>query len=165
MTADFIRTLYDYNYWARDRVLDAVERLSTEQFTKDLGSSFPSIRDTLAHMYYAEWIWHRRWNGESPTTFGGYDRFADVGSLRAEWDALKEEVTQFVTKTSDADLDKLCSYRMFNGTPGTSSFREMFLHLVNHGSYHRGQVGTMLRQLGAEPAQQTDMIAYFRSLT
>ena len=56
------RDLVDYHYWARDRVLDAVEPLPSEQFLRDLGNSFGSIRDTLVHIYSADWIWLSRWS-------------------------------------------------------------------------------------------------------
>ena len=50
-----LRTLLDYHYWARDRVLNAAEALTPEQYTKSLGSSFSSVRDTLVHVFAAEW--------------------------------------------------------------------------------------------------------------
>ena len=63
-----LETLLDYHYWARDRVLDGGRaQLTPEQFTRDLGSSFKSVRDTLAHTYSAEWAWYSRWQGTSPT--------------------------------------------------------------------------------------------------
>ena len=52
---------------------------------------------------------------------------------------------------------------MFSGQPTASPFSQMLQHVVNHGSYHRGQVTAKLRQLGAQPARSLDMIAFFRS--
>ena len=78
MTRADVQALIDYNYWARDRLLDAVDQLSPEQFTRDLGSSFRSVRDTLAHLHAAEWIWYHRWIGESPTALPPADRFPDA---------------------------------------------------------------------------------------
>ena len=63
MTLADLKTLIDFHYWARDRVLDAAELLTPEQFTRDMGGSFKSIRDTLAHLYSAEWAWYQRWHG------------------------------------------------------------------------------------------------------
>ena len=85
MTRAEARTLIDYNYWARDRLLEAVDLLSPDQFTRDLGGSFRSVRDTLAHLYGAEWIWYQRWMGESPAALPGADRFADSASVAAAW--------------------------------------------------------------------------------
>ena len=67
MNLQDLRVMLDYHYWARDRLLDGVETLTPDQFTRDMGSSFRSIRDTLVHIYFAEWAWHLRWQGQSPT--------------------------------------------------------------------------------------------------
>jgi len=61
-----LRELYDYNYWARDRQLEACSKLSEEQLLRPMGNSFPSLRDTLAHLLAAEWIWLERFRGRSP---------------------------------------------------------------------------------------------------
>ena len=63
MSPDEIRPLFEYNAWANRRSLAAVEKLNVEQFTKPMGSSFSSVRDTLAHIYGAEWIWLERFQG------------------------------------------------------------------------------------------------------
>ncbi len=66
-----LRELIDYNYWARDRQLETCAALTPEQFLKPLGGSFPSVRDTLAHLIAVEWIWLERWRGRSPRTLLG----------------------------------------------------------------------------------------------
>jgi uncharacterized damage-inducible protein DinB len=60
-----VRELFAHNYWARDRQLVACGALSDEQFLRPLGNSFPSLRDTLAHMVGAEWFWLERLQGRS----------------------------------------------------------------------------------------------------
>ena len=67
MTPEEIRTLFAYDAWANGRTLDACAALTPEQFTRDLGSSFRSVRDTLAHILGAQWIWLERFHGRSPT--------------------------------------------------------------------------------------------------
>src|SRR5438445_401489 len=57
--------MFDYNYWARDRQLKACKALSPEQFLRPMGSSFSSLRDTLAHLVAVEWVWQERWRGNS----------------------------------------------------------------------------------------------------
>ena len=84
MNLQDLQTLLDYNYWARDRMLDALDQLTPEQFTRVVGGSFTSIRDTAAHMLGAEIVWYMRWQGESPTVMPKLDRFADLASLRAD---------------------------------------------------------------------------------
>jgi uncharacterized damage-inducible protein DinB len=72
-------------------------------------------------------------------------------------------VRQFVDGLSDRDVDRVFEYQLFNGQPGASPFWQILHHVVNHGSYHRGQVTTMLRQLGAEPPHSLDAIAFYRA--
>jgi len=157
-----LKTLLDYHYWARDRLLDVVEPLTPEQFSRDLGSSFKSIRDTLAHLHAAEWAWHSRWNGVSPTGLLPADRFADVAGVRAAWVEIEDQIRGFVDQGGEANVDKVYQFRLFSGAEGSAPFWQMLQHLVNHASYHRVQVTTMLRQLGAQPAQSLDMITFYR---
>lgn len=162
MTLQDLRTMLDYHYWARDRLLDALDPLSPEQFTRDLGSSFKSIRDTVAHTYAAEWAWHQRWLGQSPTALLQYDQFADVASVRAAWAALEAKMRAFLDELGEAGIARVFEYKLLNGQPGATPLWQMLQHVVNHASYHRGQVTTMLRQIGAAPAKSMDMIAFYR---
>jgi uncharacterized damage-inducible protein DinB len=74
-------------------------------------------------------------------------------------------VRAFLASLGEAGITRVFHYTMMNGTEGASPFWQMLQHVVNHASYHRGQVTTMLRQLGAQPAKSMDMIAYYRSKT
>jgi len=163
MTVQDLRTLLDYHYWARDRLLDALDLIAPEQFTRDLGSSFKSIRDTVAHTYAAEWAWHSRWVGQSPTVLLAYDQFADVASIRAAWTTLETKVRGFLEEIGEAGIARVFDYTLLSGQPGSTPLWQMMQHVVNHASYHRGQVTTMLRQIGAAPAKSMDMIAFYRS--
>jgi uncharacterized damage-inducible protein DinB len=161
MNAQDLQTMIDYHYWARDRLLDAVQTLSDEQYNRDLGSSFKSIRDTLTHIYAAEWAWYQRWQGDSPPTLIASDRFADLAALRAAWIEHEARMRAFVDGLG-SDVDRIVSYTLFSGHAGASPMWQMVQHVVNHASYHRGQITTMLRQIGAPPAKPLDMIAYYR---
>jgi uncharacterized damage-inducible protein DinB len=159
-----LQTLLDYHYWARDKVLDAAAALSAEQFTRDLGSSFKSVRDTLAHIYSSEYTWYARWQGDSPTAHLSNDQFPDVEPLRQAWLAHEARMRNFLEQLGDAGISRVFEYKLFNGQPGSSPFWQMLQHVVNHGSYHRGQVTTMLRQMGALPPKGgMDMIGFYRS--
>jgi uncharacterized damage-inducible protein DinB len=160
---DDLRILLDYHYWARDRLLDAVVPLTPEQFTRDMGSSFRSIRDTLAHIYAAEWAWHSRWVGSSPTALLPSDMFPDVATLRARWADHESTMRAFLDGLGEAGVARVIEYKLLNGQAGASPFWQMLQHVVNHASYHRGQVTTMLRQIGAAPGKPTDLIAYYRT--
>lgn len=162
MTLNDLRMLLDYHYWARDRMLDAVAPLTADLLTRDLGGSFPSIRDTVAHVYAAEWAWYSRWQGESPSGPLPLDQFADVPAIRLAWRDLEARVRRFVDELGEDGLGRVFEYRLLSGQPGASVFWQMLQHVVNHASYHRGQVTTMLRQLGAAPPRSTDLIAFYR---
>jgi uncharacterized damage-inducible protein DinB len=164
MNLQELRTLLDYHYWARDRVLDAAGKLTPDQFTCDLGSSFRSVRDTLAHMYAAEWAWCSRWQGHSPTTLLSPDMFPDAETLRAKWIDLESDVRAVLERMGGQGLDRVIEYTMINGDARRSIFWQMLQHVVNHASYHRGQVTTLLRQLGAAPPQGTDLITFYRTM-
>lgn len=165
MTLQDLKTLIDFHYWALHRALDAAGQLTTEQFTRDLGSSFKSVRDTLAHLYSAEWAWYQRWNGTSPTAHLPFDQFPDAASIREIWAAQETKVRAYLDSLTDADVTRVIDYRALNGSPGSSQIGQMVQHVVNHGSYHRGQLTTMFRQLGASPAKSMDLIGYFREQT
>lgn len=162
MNLDDLRTLLDYHYWARDRMLDAAELLTQEQLTCNLGNSFGSVRDTIAHMYAAEWAWYSRWQGESPAGPLPLDRFADLPAIRRAWAEQEARVRGFVEALGEGGLSRVFEYRLLSGQPGASAFWQMLQHVVNHATYHRGQVTTMLRQLGAAPPKSTDLIAFYR---
>ncbi len=155
-----IQLLYKYNRWANSETLDASARLTEEQFTKDLSSSHRSVRDTLAHILAAEWIWLTRWNGVSPKSLLNPLDFPDLGSLRARWAEVERDQTAFVNDITDESLESAVTYVNTKGEEWTYPLWQMMQHVVNHSTYHRGQVATMLRQLGAEPAP-TDFLIFF----
>jgi uncharacterized damage-inducible protein DinB len=160
MTNDDLKTMVDYHYWARDRLFDALETLTPEQYNRDLGSSFKSIRDTIAHIYAAEWAWYERWLGRSPTALLPADQFPDLEALRRTWTDLETKVRAYVQQLGA--VDTIVQYTLLSGHSGASPIWQMVQHVVNHASYHRGQITTMLRQIGAQPAKPMDMIAYYR---
>ncbi len=81
MTPEEMRVLYDYNAWANHRSLDAASSLTAEKFVQPMGSSFGSVRDTLGHIFGAEWIWLERFQGRSPASLPDTTQFKDAASL------------------------------------------------------------------------------------
>ena len=163
MTRQDAVTLLDYHYWARDRMLEAVDALTPEQYAKDMGSSFKSVRDTVVHTYGAEWNWYQRWVGNSPTALPDVAAFPDVATLRTVWKAHERGVRLLVDAlASSNELDRVFKYRTFDGQEMESVFSHMLQHVVNHATFHRGQVTTMLRQLGAPAPKPQDLIRFYR---
>jgi uncharacterized damage-inducible protein DinB len=161
MTPEEMRLLYDFNAWANRRELDAAAALTNEQFTKPLGSSFSSVRDTLAHICGAEWIWLERFQGRSPSGLPDSSVFEDLGSLREKWLEQEGRLLKFVRGLKQEDLDRVMEYKTLKFGTYSNPLWQSMQHVVNHGSYHRGQVTTMLRQLGAQPIL-TDLMHFYR---
>ena len=158
------KELYAFNRWANLRMLEAASALTDEQLIQDLGSSFPCVRDTLVHIMSAEWVWLARWKGFSPTSFPEQWKPLMLYDIKQEWTVVDTELQLYVRSLHDSDLERTISYRNIAGEPFTTPLPQMLRHLVNHGSYHRGQITTMLRQLSV-PAPSTDLIAWYRLQT
>lgn len=144
-----VEYLYEYNRWANARVLDAVSKLTPEQFTRDLQSSHRSVRDTLAHILAAEWIWLERWKAVSPKALLTPTDFQTVESLATRWAKVERGYVEFINGITDESLAEVITYTNTKGEEWTYPLGRMMQHVMNHSSYHRGQVATMLRQLGA----------------
>jgi uncharacterized damage-inducible protein DinB len=159
-----IRRLYDYNDWANARVLGIVSPLAKADWLKDLGSSFPSVRDTVVHILEAERLWLTRWQGHSPAELWSGRELPDVASVRREWAGLERDRAAFLAGLTDAGLQAPFAYRNTKGEPFEHPLWEQMAHLVNHSTYHRGQVTTMLRQLGAQPVA-LDFVVFTRQVS
>ncbi len=157
MNVQDLQTMLDYHYWARDRALTALEALTQEQYERDLGNSFKSIRETMTHVYAAEWAWYSRWHGESPTALLPADRFPDLAALRQAWTELEQKMRTFVGGLDEAGVNRVIEYKLLSGQAGASPLWQMVQHVVNHASYHRGQITTLLTQAG-EDVGATDII-------
>ena len=162
MTYDDLRLLIDYNYWARDRVLDAVAKITPEQFIRPMGNSFNSIRDTVAHICTAERIWITRLTGEKPQGLQKPDRLPDVDAARKEWAKLEGEMREQLARLGPEAVERTIEYQDLRGDDQLDVLWQMLQHVVNHGTYHRGQITTMLRQLDAVPPKSMDLIAFYR---
>jgi uncharacterized damage-inducible protein DinB len=157
---DFQR-LYDFDAWANRRVLDACQALTDEQFTRDLGSSFRSVRDTLFHVCGAEWIWLERWHGRSPGAIPSADDYPNLASVRRRWAEVERDLLDYIASLTPEDLQRTLHYKTLAGVPYSQPLWQCLQHVANHSTYHRGQIITMLRQLGAKPVG-TDLIAFDR---
>jgi uncharacterized damage-inducible protein DinB len=158
MNKDDIQLLFEYDRWANDSVLQAASTLSVEQFTRDLGGSFGSVRDTLVHIVAGEWGWLTIWKEPELTsafvtelwarigTIFDPKSYRDIAAVRAKWAEVEKEQLEFVNRVTDETLVKMLPVR------GTHlSLAHLMQHMANHSTYHRGQVSLMMRQLGAVP--------------
>jgi uncharacterized damage-inducible protein DinB len=160
LTSEQLRFLFQYNLWADRRTLDACAALTNEQFTRDLGSSFGSVRDTVVHLYGAEWLWNERLQGRLPSGLPPTSAYADLSALRAKLEEMDRYYIDFVSNLTPQDLGRIIRYTNLAGEQRADPAWQILHQLTNHATYHRGQVVTLLRQLGAK-AVSTDLIRFY----
>ncbi|MEM7050417.1 MAG: DinB family protein [Acidobacteriota bacterium] len=160
MTPVEFRELLAYNRWANHALLDLVAELGDEELTRPLGNSFPSIRDTLVHTLSSEWLWSERWQGRSPQFRLDPTEFPTVDALRQRWSEVEAVQDDYATDLTQELIDGEFSYLNPKGERWTYVNRQCLHQLWTHSLYHRGQVVTMLRQLGKLPAE-TDILTFF----
>ena len=158
MTKDDIQLLFEYDRWANRQVFRAVSALSAEQFTRDLGGSLRSVRNTLVHIIGGEWGWITYWKEASPSSAFLTDlwtrhdtlfnpiAFPDVAAVQQKWAEVEKEQVDFVNGVTKESLEKRLLVRTTQ-----ISLAHLMQHLANHSTYHRGQLAMMLRLLEAEP--------------
>ena len=146
MNAEDVRTFFKYDQWANRRLLAAAGLVSPTDFTRELGASFGSLRGTLLHIMLGERRWLQRWVDGSTIPDAVPDDFPSAAAIGDAWTVLERERVAFASQLTDARLDASIDVR---GQPFL--LRELIQHIVNHSTYHRGQVALLLRQLGRTP--------------
>ena len=148
--------LFSYNAWANERMLTDARKATAEELSRDLKTSFGSLIGTIAHIFWAEWLWMRRLLGESPKMPFDASEYTSLDEIVRRWRDVQAEQMRFVPT---ADPEKKITYENYRGEHWTYSVRQIIQHTVNHSTYHRGQVVTLLRQLGHR-AQMTDLLVW-----
>lgn len=154
-----LRELYAFNRWANVKTLESVEPLAAEEYERPIGGSFGSIRGTLVHLYGADWVWLERFQGRSPRAMPEDDALATLAGLAAMWREVQDARETFLATVTPERLAGPLSYAGFDGKKFTRVLGAALFHVANHGTYHRGQVATLLRQLGRTPVS-TDFTRY-----
>jgi len=155
---DELLSLLDYTAWATTRLLDAALALTTEELNRDLGSSHGGVSGTLEHLYGADVIWTARLCARPAIHFSDLPALPPLTTLKVQWLALQEGRRDFAAGMKP---NESVVYANLNGEAQVGSVGEIVRHIVNHGTYHRGQVATLMRQLGYA-APNTDLIAFSR---
>jgi uncharacterized damage-inducible protein DinB len=153
--------LCKFNVWANDRICTWIKKADTK-VDEELKSSFPSIRKTLYHLWDAQFIWLARLNGESPNTWPSH---SFEGTLDEAIEGVHQNSLAFVSfieQLNESEYQRQVEFRSIDGTPYFNSVEEIITHVVNHSTYHRGQLITMLRTVGFTAVESTDFIRYLR---
>ena len=162
VSAETLRLHLDYTAWASRRLCDCALKLTESELTRDFKTSDKTVLDTLVHIYAADRVWLARVKGSSPGTFlTPQDR--QLSTLEKEWPALQQSWQEFAAPLTDQDVQAKISYRDLKGNDWDQPLWQILLHVVNHGSHHRGQVSGFLRAMGQNPPP-LDLIAFYRAL-
>jgi uncharacterized damage-inducible protein DinB len=156
-------THVNYDRWANLALLDAASALDREAFMRPLGGSFPSVQLAFVHILWAESLWLARWQGQSFTATIDPQAYPTPQSLNHALEAVHSEQLVFLTGTPDSSLDRPITYVNFHGQSWAYPLCEMVQHLIVHSAFHRGQVASLLRQLGLVPPH-TDYLVYVDTL-
>ncbi len=152
----------NYDYWANKQMLDVVLGLTKGQQQQPIQSSFPSIHKTCAHMWDAYRIWWQRLQKDTEIMGPTVNADHPIGEVISNILTCNRQWTDWVTHASEEQLNSNLDFKTMKGDPYSQPMRDILLHLSNHGTYHRGQLVTMLRQVGVEKIPQTDYILYAR---
>ena len=159
VSPETLRIHLDYTEWATNRLLEMAQKLSPEDLSRDFGTADKSVLGTLTHIFAADRVWLARIEGAPQERPTGYD----LGRLSREWGALYGRWKTWAAALTPESVEQRVSYEDLKGHPWISPMWEIVLHVVNHGTHHRGQVSGFLRAMGHAPPQ-LDLIAYYRAL-
>jgi uncharacterized damage-inducible protein DinB len=159
-TVEYIRELFAYNDWANDRTFRAAAALDAALLDCNLGNSFGSLRNTLAHIVGAEWVWLERWNGRSPASLPSGENLTGLEIITRTLQEVRSNRQQWFGNLTPERLSEEIVYTNFRGQRYSYALWQQLVHVVNHSTYHRGQITTMLRQLG-RPAVSTDLLRFY----
>ena len=160
MTVEDLEVLYDYCYWANGKLFVVISPLTPEQFTRTVGGSYGSIRNTMVHLLSAEWGWLSRCGGPERSQRLNPADYPTVESLIEVSGKVEVHVREFLSGLKDEDLARNVEYMNDRAEKRSMPLRALMQHAANHGVHHRGQVALLLRLLGYAPGN-LDILVYY----
>jgi len=153
-----------YDRWANFRFMDAISNLDSQALRQNIPSSFPSLHQTLVHLLWAEELWLERWQGRPFVPSLDLEGFPSLQVIRGELEETYVKQLQFLQELPVEAADRSVRYVNFRGEKWEYTLRQMVQHLCIHSAYHRGQLATMMRQVGKVPPS-TDYLVFVDSKT
>lgn len=164
MTLSYFQELADYNIWANNMVRGWLESISEDQWSQPITSSFGSIGATALHIAGAERIWYDRLAGiENPIWLPNEFKGSKKETLDV-WEECSTNLKTFLMTFDPQNMTSILSFKRLNGEPYEILHYHVFAHVFNHSTYHRGQIITMLKQVGLDQMSGTDMLVFFRKI-
>ena len=157
-----ILTLFDYNYWANRRVLDAAAEVTPDRFEAWAFTSHGSLMGTLAHILGTEIVWRLRCQeGYSPRAVPSAEDFPSLETLVQRWSEEERAMRTYLDSLKEGDLTSLVRYTNTKGVGFENPLWKILLHVVNHGTQFRAEAGVLLAEYGHSPGD-LDFILYVR---
>lgn len=159
---ELLQQFATYNIWANQKIMELILSLPEEKQMAEVPSSFNSLYKTVLHMWDAESAWWQRMKLQERLVIPS-ENFN--GTIKDLVNGLMQQSAQWldwVSSASDIALDHVFQYQNSKKEQFKQPIYQMMLHVFNHGTYHRGQLINMLRQLGVEKLPQTDFIVWSR---
>ncbi|MBK8900326.1 MAG: DinB family protein [Anaerolineaceae bacterium] len=161
-TNDLI-VLFDYNYWARDKILAAASQLNPAQLTEAAMPSYSSMLGVLTHLLNAENLWRIRCQQrESPSSVKFVDPLPTLSALEEQWQAEERLMRAYLHTLDEEQLQERIQYKGTGGGEFENLLWQILVQLVNHGTSHRGELAWRLTELGRSPGD-LDFIIYLRA--
>ena len=162
MLLDYVKSLYNYNYWADDRIMRAVEGISEAQLNVDMHNGIGTMRMTLVHTLNGEWIWRMRWQGNRPTSPLRQEDFPSLAAIQERWREEEQQMRAFLATLRDDDMARMIEYSRIQQPDKVFAqpLWQMLLHVVNHGTQHRSEIAMKLTELNHSPGE-LDMSFFF----
>ena len=154
--------LVQSNLWANEIMADWIRDAGDEACAQHIPGSFPSVRETLLHIYNAQEIWLSRLDGNSPLNWVTQNADWPASEIAPKLIRSSQSLCLWAEKADEAIFNQSIDYRSLKGDPYSNTVSEILSHVVNHSTFHRGQVVNMLRTLGFTQFSSTDLIAFFR---
>jgi uncharacterized damage-inducible protein DinB len=151
MTLQEIKTLVAYSAWATNRIFEALEALSPEETMRDMKSSHGSIHGTLTHLVGAEKMWLSRMSGTPDKATIKPTDVPTVADVKTTWEQTGFALAKFLGLQTDKKLEDTFGFLTLTGEQFTYRYGEALQHVVNHSTFHRGQVVALMRQMGHKP--------------
>ncbi|HEU0073048.1 MAG TPA: DinB family protein [Dehalococcoidia bacterium] len=161
MDAEYFRFLYDYLYWARDKVLAAAEGLSEEEYKRDVGFTYHSVRGILTHALAGEAVWLPRAWREQPGPFLHEDDVPTLAALRERWQAEESKQRAYLAKLTDAEAAGSVTFKGRDGNDRTLPVWQILTMEFHHTVQHRSEAAEALTILGHSPGD-LDLVFYTR---
>jgi len=163
MLADVLRNHVNYHAWASSRLIDAASELNPQELTRDFATADHNVLGTLVHVYAADRIWLGRIEGNPPARFLVPEQDMHLAVLKSDWPALLERWKQWGALLTEDSIHRDISYKSTKGDAFVTPTWQIVLHVVNHGTHHRGQVSGFLRAMGRIPPS-LELTAFYREV-